>query len=261
MAERPRSLSRVAGGPGRLGRGPGFARARGRPRRAPGRLCGVPRRGRQPARRRRGGPRRRCRPRRGHPRRPRCRPRRRAGSAPRRSAEPESPAGSRPSAEGGRCAAWPSPRSAPRQPRRWSWAPSSCSLTTMATAASRASEYALTVGEGEAIVAPYDDGGSSEVQLIASGLDPDTTYALWLSRPGRRPRRARPGGHVPARRGRHGRRPPPLRHARRRGRPSLGDEPRVRARPRHRVAPLGTQQLTYAGMRSGTMLARRATAL
>ena len=45
-------------------------------------------------------------------------------------------------------------------------------------------EFALTVGEGKAIVAPYDDGSSSEVQLTASGLDPDTTYALWLAVPG-----------------------------------------------------------------------------
>jgi hypothetical protein len=45
-------------------------------------------------------------------------------------------------------------------------------------------EFAFTVGEGEAVVAPYDDGGSSQVQLVATGLDPDLTYALWLSVPG-----------------------------------------------------------------------------
>jgi hypothetical protein len=45
-------------------------------------------------------------------------------------------------------------------------------------------QFALTLGDGEAIVAPYDGGTSSEVQLIASGLQPDTTYALWLAVPG-----------------------------------------------------------------------------
>jgi anti-sigma factor RsiW len=44
--------------------------------------------------------------------------------------------------------------------------------------------FVLAVGSGEAIVAPYDGGSSSEVQLIATGLEPDTTYALWLAVPG-----------------------------------------------------------------------------
>jgi hypothetical protein len=50
-------------------------------------------------------------------------------------------------------------------------------------------EFAFTVlpagGEAEAVVAPYEeDSESSVVQLTASGLDPDVTYALWLSVPG-----------------------------------------------------------------------------
>lgn len=45
-------------------------------------------------------------------------------------------------------------------------------------------EFAFTVGQGEAVVAPYEDGASSQVQLVATGLDPDMTYALWLSVPG-----------------------------------------------------------------------------
>jgi hypothetical protein len=44
-------------------------------------------------------------------------------------------------------------------------------------------EYAFTVGDAEAVVAP-DDRGGSLVQLVASDLEPDQTYALWLTPPG-----------------------------------------------------------------------------
>ncbi len=47
--------------------------------------------------------------------------------------------------------------------------------------------YAFTVlpagADGHAVVAPYE-GESSVVELVATGLEPDTTYALWLAVPG-----------------------------------------------------------------------------
>ncbi|MDP1819824.1 MAG: hypothetical protein Q8K58_08040 [Acidimicrobiales bacterium] len=48
----------------------------------------------------------------------------------------------------------------------------------------RGQRFAFTVGRAEAVVAP-DDGGSV-VGVTATGLDPDITYALWLSVPGGR---------------------------------------------------------------------------
>jgi anti-sigma factor RsiW len=42
--------------------------------------------------------------------------------------------------------------------------------------------FAFVVGDADAVVAP-DDGGGSLVQLVATGLDPDVTYSLWLTRP------------------------------------------------------------------------------
>lgn len=45
-------------------------------------------------------------------------------------------------------------------------------------------EFVFSVGEGQAVVAPYEQGSSSEVELVASGLEPGTTYALWLAVPG-----------------------------------------------------------------------------
>jgi len=48
----------------------------------------------------------------------------------------------------------------------------------------RGDRFAFTIGSAEAVVAP-DDGGSV-VQIVARDLDPDVTYALWLSVPGGR---------------------------------------------------------------------------
>lgn len=48
----------------------------------------------------------------------------------------------------------------------------------------RGEEFVFSVGDGQAVVAPYDEGSSSEVELVASGLEPGTTYALWLAVPG-----------------------------------------------------------------------------
>ena len=133
-------------------------------------------------------------------------------------------------------------------------------LTDDDTGRIKGEQYAMTVGEGEAVVAPYE-GGSSEVQLTATGLDPDITYALWLTPPG--------GGYderVPA-----GTFRPdedgtvdvrlPLRAARRRGRPRVGHQPRGRDRPRHRVARLGAEQLTLGRDALGDDAGEAATAL
>jgi hypothetical protein len=42
----------------------------------------------------------------------------------------------------------------------------------------------LPAGASVDVEVAHDDGDSSLVQLVASGLDPDTTYALWLTPPG-----------------------------------------------------------------------------
>ena len=51
--------------------------------------------------------------------------------------------------------------------------------------------------DASAVVAPEDNG--SIIELHVSGLDPDTTYSMWLTPPGRRLRRPGRGGHLPTR--------------------------------------------------------------
>jgi hypothetical protein len=51
-------------------------------------------------------------------------------------------------------------------------------------AALEGERFAFSLGTGEAVVADDPDTDGSLVELTASGLDPEVTYALWLSVPG-----------------------------------------------------------------------------
>ena len=85
--------------------------------------------------------------------------------------------------------------------------------------------------EASAVVAA--DGTGSLVELTATGLDPDTTYALWLTPPGGDyPERVAAGTFRPNER-RRGRRAPPRRAAGRPDGPRLGHRPRRLRHPRH----------------------------